>query len=211
MTTDTHDMLLIHRVIRREIGQLPDQLRRAAGDTVAARRIARHATEMLDFLHSHHTGEDEFLWPVLRPRVTLEADLIDRMEAQHEVIADAVEAVRADLATWGVTADPEVAERMASRLEGVLPTLVDHLAEEEARILPLVAEHFSEDEWGKMREHGVAAIPPKRKLVILAHIVEEADPDELKVFMQGVPAPARLAYRLIGRRQHARETAVLRS
>ena len=83
MTTDTHDMLLIHRVVRREIGQLPGMLRRAAGEPVRAARLTTHIEEMLDFLHTHHSGEDEFLWPVLRPRVSLDAELIDRMEAQH--------------------------------------------------------------------------------------------------------------------------------
>ena len=210
MTTDTHDMLLIHRVVRREIGQLPAQFRAAAGDPDRARRLTVHANEMLDFLHTHHTGEDEYLWPVLRPRVSLEAELIDRMEEQHEVIASAVHDVRADLATWGTTADAEVAERMASRLEEAFPTLIDHLAEEESRILPLVSSHFSPEEWGKLGEHGFAAIPGKRRLVILAHILEEADEQEQKRFLKLVPPPARVAYKLIGRRQHARETATIR-
>jgi hypothetical protein len=64
---DTRDMLLIHRVIRREIGRLPG-LFRTAGDPARAARITAHASEMLDFLHVHHTGEDELLWPALRRR-----------------------------------------------------------------------------------------------------------------------------------------------
>ena len=210
MTVDTHDMLLIHRVVRREIGQLPAQLRAAAGDPVRARRLAAHATEMLAFLHHHHTGEDEFLWPVLRPRVSLEAELIDRMEAQHHEIAAAVEDIERDLATWADTADAETADRTAGRLEGVHGVLIDHLAEEEARILPLVAEHFSDEEWGELGKHGFAAVPGKRRLVILAHILEEADADEERTFLRQVPPPARLAYRLLGRRQHAKETAAVR-
>jgi hemerythrin-like domain-containing protein len=210
MTVDTHDMLLIHRVIRREIGQLPDQFRRAAGDPARARRVTEHATEMLDFLHTHHSGEDEYLWPVLRPRVTLEADLIDRMEEQHHALAEAIHDVRADLATWASSADAETAERMARRLEDAQEVMTAHLAEEEERILPLVADHFSQEEWDRLGEHGFAAVPPKRRLVILAHILEEASPDEQKAFLKVVPPPARIAYRIIGRRQHARETAAVR-
>jgi hemerythrin-like domain-containing protein len=210
MPVNTHDMLLIHRVIRREIGQLPDQFRRAAGDPARARRVTEHATEMLDFLHTHHSGEDEYLWPVLRPRVTLEAELIDRMEEQHHALAEAIHDVRADLATWASSADAETAERMARRLEDAQEVMAAHLAEEEERILPLVADHFSQEEWDRLGEHGFAAVPPKRRLVILAHILEEASPDEQKAFLKVVPPPARIAYRIIGRRQHARETAAVR-
>ncbi|AXT86755.1 hemerythrin HHE cation-binding protein [Aeromicrobium sp. A1-2] len=204
-------MLLIHRVVRREIGQLPDQLRAAAGDPARAARLTTHANEMLDFLHTHHTGEDELLWPVLRPRVELESELIDRMEAQHHQIAAAVADVRRDLATWSPTADADVAERMASRLEGVHGVLIEHLAEEESRILPLVSTHFSEEEWGQLGKHGFGAIPGKRRLVILGHILEEADEAERKQFLKLVPPPARVAYRLIGRRQHAKETGAIRN
>lgn len=60
---DTHEMVLIHRVIRREFGQLPRLFRAAANDRARSEVIGPHAREMLHFLHTHHTGEDELLWP----------------------------------------------------------------------------------------------------------------------------------------------------
>lgn len=53
-TLDTGDMLLIHRVIRREIGRLPSLFRGAAGDSARAKVVGEHAAEMLGFLHHHH-------------------------------------------------------------------------------------------------------------------------------------------------------------
>jgi hypothetical protein len=38
---------------------------------------------MLDFLHTHHTGEDELLFPLLRKRTALDPELMDRMDEQH--------------------------------------------------------------------------------------------------------------------------------
>src|SRR5579862_521400 len=113
---DTRDMLLIHRVIRREISRLPGLIR-GTGDPSRAAQIASHASEMLDFLHTHHCGEDELLWPLLRPRVRLEDDLIDRMEAQHGEIAAAVDDVRRWLPGWAASADAATGERIAARLE----------------------------------------------------------------------------------------------
>jgi len=206
---DTRDMLLIHRVIRREISRLPGLIR-GTGDPSRAAQIASHASEMLDFLHTHHCGEDELLWPLLRPRVRLEDDLIDRMEAQHGEIAAAVDDVRRWLPGWAASADAATGERIAARLESASGVLTAHLTEEEERILPLVSAHFNQEEWDALAKHGFAAIPAKRRLVILGHILQETDDTERQRFMRRVPPPARLAFTLIGRRQHAREAAAIR-
>jgi hypothetical protein len=76
-------MVLIHRVIRREFGQLPRLFRSAANDRARSEVIGAHAREMLRFLHTHHTGEDELLFPLLRERAALDPELMDRMDAQH--------------------------------------------------------------------------------------------------------------------------------
>ena len=201
---DTRDMLLIHRVIRREMDRLPGLIR-TARDQARAAQIAAHASEMLDFLHTHHTGEDELLWPVLRPRVSLDGDLIDRMEAQHGEIAD----VRRQLPAWAGSADPETGEKIAARLESAGDVLTAHLAEEEARVLPLVSANFSQKEWDALGKHGFAAVPGRRRFVILGHILQETDEAERQRFMHHVPPPARLAFSLIGRRQYAREIAAI--
>lgn len=207
---DTHEMVLIHRVIRREFGQLPRLFRAAAGDRSRSGVVGAHAREMLDFLHTHHTGEDELLFPLLRERAVLDPELMDRMDAQHALVDDAVTAIGADLPAWTTSADGAAGERMAARVEAMMPTLVDHLAEEEQELLPIVSLTLSQREWDALGKHGMSAIPLTRRLVILGHITEETDDAERRRFMQVVPAPARLAYRLIGRRQFTRETNAIR-
>lgn len=201
---DTRDMLLIHRVVRREMGRLPGLIRAARSQARAA-LIAAHAREMLDFLHVHHTGEDELLWPVLRRRVSLDGGLIDRMEAQHGEIAD----VRRQLPAWAGSADPATGEMIAARIETAGLVLTGHLAEEEEQILPLVAAHFSQPEWDALGKHGFAAVPPRRRLIVLGHILHETDDAERGRFLRQVPPPARLAFSLVGRRQYAREMAAI--
>jgi Hemerythrin HHE cation binding domain len=207
---DTRDMQLIHRVFRREFGLAPRLVRDAAGDRPRARRVAAHLAEMLDFLHTHHTGEDLLLWPVLRPRVTLDAGLIDRMEAQHGQIAAAITAIRSDLAGWSGSSDPAAGDRIAAAVESMAGGLEIHLTEEEEQVLPLVAQVFTQAEWDELGKHGFAAIPARRRLVILGHILEDADPAERARFLRRVPPAVRLAFRLIGQSQHRRETTVLR-
>ncbi|TKA11332.1 hemerythrin domain-containing protein [Actinacidiphila oryziradicis] len=203
-------MVLIHRVIRREFGQLPRLLRTAAHDRARSKIVGAHAREMLNFLHTHHTGEDELLFPLLRERTALEPELMDRMDAQHAQVDAAVTAIDAELPAWTANADAAAGERMAAVIDAMMPTLIDHLAEEEQKILPIASATVTQSEWDALGKHGMSAIPLTRRLIILGHITEETDNAERQRFLQVVPAPVRLVYKLIGRRQFTRETAVIR-
>ena len=208
---NTHDMLLIHRLIRRELGLLPGMIRRAGGNPPRAQRVARHVSEMTDFLHDHHDGEDTFLWPVLRTSPDLDTPTIERMETQHAHVAAALHGVQRDLPTWTTSADAISGETMAADIESMNEVLNAHLDEEETTVLPMVARTLTAEQWAQLAKHGFAAIPGKRRLVMLGHILEEASPEETKTFLLNVPPPARIAFKLIGRRQHAREVAILRT
>ncbi|WP_052489764.1 hemerythrin domain-containing protein [Streptomyces sp. 150FB] len=203
-------MVLIHRVLRREFGQLPRLFRAAAGDRARSETIGAHAREMLTFLHTHHTGEDELLFPLLRERAALDPELMDRMDVQHAQVDDAVTAVDAELPAWTASADAAAGERMAARIDAMMPTLIEHLAEEEQDILPIVSVTLTQSEWDALGKHGMSAIPLTRRLVILGHIIEETDDAERRRFMKVLPTPARVAYKLIGHRQFTRETSQIR-
>jgi hemerythrin-like domain-containing protein len=207
---DTHEMVLIHRVIRREFGQLPRLFRTAANDPARSKIIGSHAREMVHFLHIHHTGEDELLFPLLRERAELDPNLMDRMDAQHAQVNDAVAAISTELPEWTTSADPATGERMAASIDATMPTLIDHLAEEDQKLLPIASVTLTQSEWDALGKHGMSAIPLTRRLVILGHITEETDVAERQKFMQVVPAPARLAYKLIGHRKFTRETTTIR-
>ena len=208
---NTHDMLLIHRLIRRELGLLPGMIRRAGGNPPRAQRVARHVSEMTDFLRDHHDGEDRFLWPVLRNSPDLDAPTIERMETQHALVAATLLSVQRDVPAWITSADATAGEKMAGEIESMNEVLYAHLAEEETTVLPMVARSLTGEQWAELAKHGFAGIPGKRRLVMLGHILEEASPEEAKEFLLNVPPPARIAFKLIGRRQHAREVAILRS
>ena len=208
---DTHDMVLIHRVIRREIGQLPRLFRAAANDPARSKIIGAHAREMLDFLHHHHTGEDKLLFPLLRERRVLDPELMDRMDAQHAQVNDAVVAINAELPAWTTSADAAAGERMAARIDTTMPALTGHLDEEEQKLLPVASITLNQSEWDALGKHGISAIPVTRRLLTLGYITEETDDAERQKFMHVLPAPVRVAYKLIGHRQFTRETTAIRN
>jgi hemerythrin-like domain-containing protein len=208
-TIDTEDMLLVHNVFRRELGELPRLLRAVPeGDVARAGVVAAHALEMLEILHHHHHGEDELVWPRLRERVAVQSDLVARMEAQHEAVAVPMTALEVGLPQWRTSASAAEAAGLATVAEQLHAKLGEHLAEEEREILPLAGRTMTAAEWAELGERGLAALPKNRALVFLAHILEEATPAQRASFLKRVPPPVRVLYRLVGRRAHAKERAL---
>ena len=69
MPVNALDMLLVHRVFRRELGELAwliDSVQ--PGDNSRARIVGRHLKLMTDALHHHHMAEDELVWPIVSAR-----------------------------------------------------------------------------------------------------------------------------------------------
>ena len=208
---DTQDMVIVHRVFRREFGLIPAMVRAVgAGDVPRAAAVGAHVRELCGMLHHHHTGEDELVWPKLATRATIDDDLLVRMEQQHAEVEGLLNELDGLVPAWERAADTPTGERIASVVEQLHAALVAHLDEEEKRILPLCAEHMTAQEWGEIGQRGMAGMDKSRLLVVLGHILEDASPEERKGFLSHVPPPARLAYKVVGRRKFEREVAGLR-
>jgi hemerythrin-like domain-containing protein len=208
---DTRDMIIIHRVFRREFRLAPQLVARvAAGDRARAQEVARHLAEFTEMLHHHHTLEDELVWPKLRARAELSGELVDRMEAEHAVLGTLLERLGEQLAEWAGTVDEPTRYRVAETLLLTHEALTAHLDGEERDVLPLCRDHLSVAEWAELGARGAASTPKRRRMAILGHILEDATPDERELFLSHVPAPARLAWKVMGRRGHEREVAGLR-
>src|SRR5271169_4122033 len=90
--TDTRDMACLHDAFRRALGDAPGQIASVQdGDVERAQQIASYLSEVLWFLHAHHEGEDELLYPLLAERVPESAELLSRMAAQHAAVASRIE------------------------------------------------------------------------------------------------------------------------
>ena len=208
---DTSDMVVVHRVFRREFRLLPQMVRAVpSGDTARARVVAAHCAEMVEALHHHHGGEDDLVWPLLRERAALQAPLVERMEQQHEVVASLLEQAVDLTGRWAADPRAGYGDALVEVLTQVSAALDEHLDEEERTVLPLVAQHLTVKEWGQLAERGMTSMPRNRLVVFLAHVLEDASAEERRAFLGHVPLPGRLAYRLVGRRTHRREVQALR-
>jgi hemerythrin-like domain-containing protein len=183
-------MVVIHRVFRREFGLLPGLIRRVApGDAARASVVATHAASMLEFVHVHHSGEDVWLWPLLLERVQVESELIHRMEAQHETVAALIDVARSLLPAWSSAPTRERGAALATTFDDLAVALAEHLGEEEVEILPLAETYLTVAEWNRLGEHARASLSPQDGASSLAAILEEADDDERAMFTSEMPPP----------------------
>jgi hemerythrin-like domain-containing protein len=183
-------MAVIHRVFRREFGLLPALIRGVVPDDLErAKEVTDHATGLLRFVHIHHSGEDELLWPVLLERVAIESDLITRMEHQHEHVAALLPHAQELLAGWAVQPSTERGEQLAATFEEIAGVLAEHLGQEEIEILPLVETYLTAAEWERLGEHAREHLSPPDLMASLAAIVEEADDEERLMFTAALPPP----------------------
>lgn len=202
---DTWDMVVVHRYFRREFALLPELVRGvAARDGKHALLVGDWVAELITSLHHHHTGEDELLWPVLLQRVTLAAELVFRMEAQHVRVSTLLDSAAALLPAWQGGAEVDVRDRLAAVLAEVAGLLDEHLDEEEQQILPLVEKHLTTAEWAELGDRGKDSMPKggRKALVVLAAILLDASPQERTRFLKMLPLPVRTLYRVAGQRTY---------
>ena len=208
---DTSDMVIVHRMFRRECALLPKLVAAVAGGDVArARTVAGHAREVLDMLHHHHVGEDELLWPRLSARTRFHADLLARMDSQHQGLAVLLEQAATALAEWQDAPTGHTSTPLTVILEQLSRGLNEHFDEEEAAILPIVERVITAVEYREVGQRGLVSIPITRRLIVLGYLLEGATSEERNAFLAAIPRPVQFAYRLLGERQHRHETTRLR-
>jgi hemerythrin-like domain-containing protein len=201
---NTEDMLMIHGLMR-SVFRDAEKLVRAAGpsDAERARILGEHVIELSDGLHRHHTGEDELLWDQLSAKSPGCAIHIGLMKHQHAAMGEALYRAEKAAVTWQDQPDEVHRDAAAAALADINALLKEHLGDEERLILPTAGQVMSQREWNRLGEHGRAAIPKNRMFIQLGFILDSMPPEAAKRFLEeALPAPARVLYRLVGRRQY---------
>ena len=201
---NTDDMLMIHTLMRTAFRDAERLVRAAApADPERATVLADHVLEIADGLHRHHTGEDELLWDQLSAKSPGCALHVGLMKRQHAAIGDALDRAEQAAVAWKRQPVAPHHDGLTAALGQVNTVLREHLGDEERLILPTAGQVMSQREWNRLGEHGRAAIPRNRMFIQLGFILDSMPPDVARrFFAEALPAPARVLYRLIGRRQY---------
>ncbi len=203
---DVRDMLVVHTAMLRELRLLPAAVAAVPdGDRRSARRVVRHLDLVAGLLHHHHEGEDELLWPVLRPRLTpAEVELLEVAEAQHVAIEAGLAEVDVARRAWVRSAAYVDRDALADALRRLSDLLREHTDAEERHLLPLVSRRLSEAEWHAVGEAGAASVPKKDVALVLGMFAYEGDPEVLASMLASAPPPVRALAPRLGARLYAR-------
>jgi hemerythrin-like domain-containing protein len=203
---DSRDMIVVHRMFRRQFGAIPALVHGvAAGDTRGAAVVADHVEWMVRFLHSHHEGEDMMVWPRLLERCPADVDpLIFTMESQHVGLAEALDSLAAESVAWRRSAAEPQREALAKAATALLVRIAEHLDLEELKVLSLIDRHLTEKEWKQVGGSGLKTMSFGQLRVAFGMILDQATPDQVAIMRSTIPSAPWAVFSLLGPRSYVR-------
>lgn len=209
--TDASEMFVVHRVFRRESRILRDLVAAVPhGDHARSRVVGAGVRDYHLGVHTHHTSEDEAIWPLLKARASMQVELVQRMEEQHEELAGYLDRLIEVVPGWEATADAALRDELVALFDAHRPVLITHLDEEERDIVPLICEHITLAEWEEMGRRFIAHTPKTKLLYFLGALLEEATDKERATMLGALPFPGRLVWRAVGEGHYRRRVQRLR-
>ena len=145
---DTRMMGIVHGALRRDLLRTRDALTAEPYPQGRRRRaLGEHVVWMMEFLHAHHTSEDEGLWPLVRARNPAAGALLDSLEAEHAVISPAAAALGAAGQRYAATPADEPRAELLAALDALAAVLFAHLDREVEEAMPVVSASITNAEW----------------------------------------------------------------
>ncbi|WP_177232133.1 hemerythrin domain-containing protein [Agromyces sp. CF514] len=212
-TCRSDEVVVIHRLFRRLFAEAPALVRGVApDDTSHAKRVAKHLHGIIALLHVHHRTEDEYFWDVMTDRAPACGLHVELMRRQHGAVSDRLDVADALVDRWAYRADAPTAARIAAELDEVDRLLLEHLADEEREAFPVLDAILSDAEWDDIHKHAQRHKPPMPIFVLLGLMIDSVPESERAAWVaKELPAPIRVAYRTVGRRQYERAIARVRA
>ena len=200
------DMRILHNAFLWACEAAPGLVHSApAGDTARSEFVGQWLADLDATLHTHHESEDELLWGKLEQRAPACALHVGQMRAHHAQVAELLKEAAPLLTQWRTTAEPALGEQLADAYERMLGVLKVHLRREVVEVVPVAERVVTAKEWTAMGDHSVDAIPKSRLLPQLGTLLANSTPADRKQFYAGLPVSVKVLWRLVGRRQYAKQ------
>jgi Hemerythrin HHE cation binding domain len=200
------DMRILHNAFLWGYEVAPGLVRGvSAGDTARSEFVGQWLADLDATLHTHHESEDEMLWGKLEERAPACALHVAQMRAHHAQVAELLGEAAPLLARWRSTAEPALGEQLADAYERMLAVLKVHLRREVVEVVPVAERVVTAEEWREMGDHSANAIPRSRLLPQLGTLLANSTPAERKLFYEGLPVSVKVLWRLVGKRQYAKQ------
>jgi hypothetical protein len=211
LSTGSTGIQRVHRFLLWANDEAPGLVRSASpGDTARAAYVGKMLGNFHTVLLVHQEGQDLLMYPQLAERAPASTPHVEEMLSHHGQIRDHVKGIEPVLERWMQTADTESRAGLAQRDEDLQPVLKEHLRREVTEVMPVVDRVMTEQELMAVPKHGVRQYDKKFLVSFLGLVLATNPPeDRRRIFFDEMPAPVRLAYRLIGRRMYRKQYAAL--
>lgn len=210
LCTGSAAMRRVHRFFLWAYDEAPGLVRSVeAGDTARAAYVGEVLGNFDMVLHVHHEGEDLLMYPQLSERAPACALHVAQMLEHHRQVTQRLEEIGPDRRRWMERADAETGGKLAERYEDLSAVLKVHLRREVTEVMPVVDRVLTEKELNGVGQHGIERFDKKFLVGYLGMVLATNPPGEREELFKEIPAPVRLAYRLVGRRLYRRQYATL--
>ena len=185
--TETSDMIAVHEALTGALEAAPSLVGGAGDASDRVEVIGSYYENVLEFLHVHHIGEDELIYPVIEERYTEQRAVLEQIDAQHSLLNEPMSKARAAIAEW--RADPSVqgGQAVVDIIGTIDQTLRPHLAEEEATVLPIASAWMSPEEWSQLPGHALRSFSTDKPWLALGLIRERFTPEQRDQMLGGMP------------------------
>jgi hemerythrin-like domain-containing protein len=162
---DQTGMYLMHHAFRRDLDHFVRAVRATpVGDVATWKALAARWDRFAVVLHHHHEVEDASIWPVLVERARTSGAVDDEqvllaMEAEHDGIDPALEAVRAAFAKLSEHPCDDHRNALDVRMTSARGLLEAHLAHEETEALPILQRTMTVAEFAASEKAAGKAYP----------------------------------------------------
>lgn len=202
---------VIHGAVRRDLARLEAALAAAPdGDRERAVALRNAYAYLQSELVRHHEGEDDLIFPMLG-RLDVDPALLEAMEAEHLVMAEALQSTRSAMERYAGSGSASDAQAARERVANAREVVGRHLTHEETDLDPVFLTHQDSAEW-KAVEKRLRRQPLRIAGPFFAWIQDGMEPAEKAHLESSVPAPVRfLMSRVFGRSYHREIAPVWRA
>jgi hypothetical protein len=182
-------MGIVHSALRRDLTRTTEAVSAnpPPGDT-QRQAIAGHLVWMMNFLHRHHAGEDDGLWPLVRQHQPSAGALLDEMDADHVRIAPQLEAVAAGGKRYGSDCSSQARESLLAAIVSLREVLDPHLQRQEDEAMPVVSTALTNAQWEAFNQEHYIKPKSKKELGQEGHwLIDSIDPAGYTAVVGNVP------------------------
>ena len=187
--TQTGDMIAVHQALLGSLDAAPDLVGKAGEDPDRVEVIASFYDNVLEFLHVHHAGEDELIYPVLEERCAHEKALLERIDDQHRLLDEPMAEASALIASWRAAPSSDGSQAVVEAISTIDTTLRPHLQEEEKTVLPIASAWISPEEWAQLPGHALQSFRGDKPWLALGLIREGMTSEHRQAMLAGMPPP----------------------